>query len=117
MELAITTTASIAYLLQSSGEQVGMLTNAFDAAVVAKFDIESTQVVSREDLAAAIVGDTISDAIKPLLVPTMKSPAQARKIAENLARVIPGKGLEVNALLMASAIRFPTPSNRSSCPP
>ena len=31
MELAITTAASIAYLLQSSGEQVGLLTNARDA--------------------------------------------------------------------------------------
>ena len=32
MELAITTTASISYLLQQSGEQVGMITNGLDAA-------------------------------------------------------------------------------------
>ena len=34
-ELAITITASIGYLLHASGEQVGLLTNAFDAAEIA----------------------------------------------------------------------------------
>lgn len=101
MELAVTVIASIAYLLHMSGEQVGMLTNGFDAAVIARYDVESQQVLSREDLQSTVEGDVISDEIKPLLVPTLKSPIQAQKISENLARIIPGHGLDINELLMA----------------
>jgi uncharacterized protein (DUF58 family) len=101
MELAITVTASIAYLLQASGEQAGMLTNAFDAAIVAEYDIAAREMVSREDLVKNIRGDEISDAIRPLLVPTLKSPMQAQKIAENLARVVPGHGLDIDQLVLA----------------
>lgn len=100
MELAVTVTASIAYLLQMSGEQVGMLTNAFDAAEVAKYNVEPHEVLSRFEVESAVERDEISDAIKPLLVPTLKSPTQARRIAENLARVVPGRGLGIEPLLL-----------------
>jgi hypothetical protein len=100
MELAITVTASIAYLLQASGEQVGMLTNAFDAAEVAKYEADSQGgALSRQELEESVESDGISDAIRPLLVPTAKSSIQARTIAENLARVVPGEGLDVERLL------------------
>jgi uncharacterized protein (DUF58 family) len=99
MELAITVTVSIAYLLQASGEQVGMLTNAFDAAEIAKYDAESQGALSRQDVEESVEEDGISDAIRPLLVPTAKSSIQARVIAENLARVVPGEGLDVERLL------------------
>lgn len=101
MELAITVTASIAYLLQMSGEQVGMLTNAFDAAEVARYEVDAKQVLSREEVDDAVAGDELSDRIRPLQVPTMRSTVQARKVAENLARVVPGQGLDVQQLLMA----------------
>ncbi len=100
MELAITTTASISYLLQTSGEQVGMITNARDAAEVAQYAVESRQTVSRDELAAAVVGEARSTRINPLRVPTMRSTMQARAIAENLARVLPGQGLDCTTLLM-----------------
>lgn len=100
MELAITVTASVAHLLHMSGEQVGMLTNAFDAAEAARYEVESQQVLSRTEAEAAVAGETELDLIRPLLVPTLKSPIQARKIAENLARVIPGKGLDAVDLIM-----------------
>jgi uncharacterized protein (DUF58 family) len=100
MELAITTTASIAYLLQSSGEQVGMITNARDAAEVARYAVESRQTISRDELAGAVVGEAESVRISPLRVPTMRSTLQARAIAENLARVLPGHGLDCTQLLM-----------------
>ncbi len=101
IELAVMTAASIAYLLQASSEQVGLLTNGFDAAEVAKFEADATDVLSRQEVEEAIPGDEISDRIRPLFVPTMKSPIQALKIAENLARVLPGRGLDVDKLLMA----------------
>lgn len=107
MELAITVTASIAHLLHMSGEQVGMLTNAFDAAEAARYEVESQQVLSREEAEAAVMGEADSDRISPLLVPTLKSPIQARKIAENLARVIPGHGLDAVELIMSEYSGLP----------
>jgi hypothetical protein len=99
-ELAITTTASIAYLLQASGEQVGLLTNGLDAAEEAQWDVDSHQVVSKDALGEAVVGESESDRLRPLLVPTMRSPIQAQTIIENLARIVPGRGLDCSELIL-----------------
>ncbi len=107
MELAITTTASIAYLLQQSGEQVGMITNGLDAAEEAQYEVESRATLSRDEVGGAVVGERASDRIRPLTVPTMRSPIQAREIAENLARIVPGDGLDCVNLLMEEYQRLP----------
>jgi hypothetical protein len=106
-ELAITTTASIGYLLQMSGEQVGMLTNALDAAELAKYDVDSAQSLERSDAYLSVVGEGESDRISPLEVPTMRTTIQALKIIENLARVVPGKGLHIEDLIMSSYRKLP----------
>lgn len=100
MELAITTTASIAYLLQASGEQVGMITNGLDAAEEAQWDVESTEVTSKEELAGSVVGESESNRLRPLQVPTLRSPIQAQQIIENLARIVPGRGLDCGQLIL-----------------
>ncbi len=107
MELAITTTASIAYLLQSSGEQVGLLTNARDAAEVAKYEVEAQETLSRGDAVDSVVGEGVSDRLNPLTVPTRRSPVQALTIIENLARVIPSDGLDVCQLILSEFRRLP----------
>ncbi|MDQ1257108.1 MAG: hypothetical protein QG656_1710 [Candidatus Hydrogenedentes bacterium] len=107
MELAVTTTASIAYLLQMSGEQVGMLTNARDAAEVAKYDVRSKGSVSRQDADAGVEGEDESTRLSPLQVPTMRSPIQAQRVIENLARVVPTDGLMVRDLIMSEFNRLP----------
>lgn len=107
MELAITTTASIGYLLQMSGEQVGMLTNARDAAEVARFDVKSIQALSREDADNSVVGEGESDRLSPVQVPTLRSPSQAQRIIENLARVLPTDGLAVDRLILNEFRRLP----------
>jgi len=107
MELAITTTASIAYLLQMSGEQLGLLTNAGDAAELAQYHVESQQTLTRDDAADSVVGEGESDRISPLSVPTARSPVQALKIVENLARVVPGSGLDASELLLSGFRRLP----------
>ena len=107
MELAITTAASIAYLLQMSGEQVGLVTNARDAAEVARYEVEALGALSRAEADAGVPGDEISTRISPLSVPTMRSPVQARRIAENLARVLPGFGLDANQLILNAFRRLP----------
>lgn len=102
IELAITVTASVAYLLQSSGEQVGMVTNALDAAETAQYEVKGQRSMSRREADESVVGESESDRISPLSVMTMKSPMQAQKIAENLARVVAGQGLDLERLILAS---------------
>jgi uncharacterized protein (DUF58 family) len=107
IELAITTTASIAYLLQMSGEQVGLLTNARDAAEVARYDVESQQSLSRDTADDAVVGEGESTRLSPLQVPTARSPVQARNIIENLARVLPSNTLDAHSLIFSEHQRLP----------
>jgi hypothetical protein len=99
-ELAITTTSSIAYLLQMSGEQVGMITNGLDAAEEAQWRVQSKQTLDKALVDDAIVGESHSDRLRPLQVPTLKSPVQAQMIIENLARIIPGRGLDAAQLIL-----------------
>ena len=107
MELAITTTASIGYLLQMSGEQVGLLTNARDAAEVARYEVEEQQSVSRAEADASVSGEDESDRLSPVQVPTARSPIQAQKIIENLARVLTTDGLTAEQLLLSTFQRLP----------
>ncbi len=107
IELAVTTTASIAYLLQASGEQLGMVTNGRDAAEMARFDVESKSTLSREDAYKSVVGESISDRIRPLQVPTRRSTVQARQIIENLARVVPTDGLTLEDVILSENARLP----------
>ena len=107
IELAITTTASIAYLLQMSGEQVGLLTNALDAAEVARYEVQSQQTLSREEADDSVAGESESTRISPLEVPTLRSAMQAQRIIENLARVLPGKGLHIEELILTGFERLP----------
>ncbi|MBL7650030.1 MAG: DUF58 domain-containing protein [Candidatus Hydrogenedentes bacterium] len=100
MELAITTTASIAYLLQISGEQVGMITNARDAAEVAQYEIEKRETLSRQEVDAEVEGELQGTRISPLCVETSRTPYQAQRIIENLARVLPTDGLDGMNLVM-----------------
>ena len=100
MELAITVTASIAYLLQISGEQVGMITNGLDAAEEAQYEVEARASLSREDARESVVGELESDRIRPLKVATMRTPVQAQQIVENLARIVPGHGLDAVQLIL-----------------
>lgn len=107
MELAITTVASLAYLLQLSGEQLGMLTNARDAAEVARYEVAGTETLSRQDAESGVAGEDDSDTLRPLEVPTRRSPVQALYIIENLARVLPSDGLNVGDLLLAEFRKQP----------
>ncbi len=107
MELAITTTASVAYLLQTSGEQVGMVTNGRDAAEVAQYDVKAQATLSRDDAEHSVVGESVSDRLNPLTVPTRRSPVQALMIVENLARVLPTDGLDVGQLILSEYRRLP----------
>lgn len=107
MELAITTAASLGYLLQMAGEQVGMLTNARDAAEAARYEIATATAVSRGDADATVEDDPDTGRLSPLSVPTRRSPIQAMRIIENLARVMPGTGLDASQLILTQHARLP----------
>ncbi len=107
IELAITTTASIAYLLQMSGEQVGMLTNAVDAAEVARYEVDAHETLSRAEADQSVEDEEESTRLNPLQVPTLRAAGQAQKVIENLARVLPGHGLSLHRLIMSEFHRLP----------
>lgn len=107
MELAVTTVASIAYLLQMSGEQVGLLTNARDAAEVARYELASVQTGNRFEMDDLLRMEEDSTRISPLTVPTRRSPDQAQTIIENLARVLPGHGLDLHQLIVNQFMMLP----------
>jgi uncharacterized protein (DUF58 family) len=107
VELAVTTTASIAYLLQVSGEQLGLLTNGTDAAEAARYEVKSKQSLSRGEAVAGVEGESISERISPLSVATRRSPVQAQLIIENLARVLPGDGLTIEDVILSEYGRLP----------
>lgn len=101
MELAITTAAGIAYLLQQSGEQVGLLTNARDAAEVAQYEAEAGYAQSRYEIEKVLAREEASTRVSPLAVPTLRAQGQAQRIIENLARILPGKALDLPALILS----------------
>lgn len=77
-----------------------MITNGLDAAEEAQYEVESQGSLSREDAQDSVVGETESDRISPLKVPTMRTTMQAQMIAENLARILPGHGLDAVQLIL-----------------
>ncbi|NLN91770.1 MAG: DUF58 domain-containing protein [Candidatus Hydrogenedens sp.] len=107
MELAITTTASIAYLLQMSGEQVGLLTNGRDAAEAALYESDVVEARSRDELEELRLLEMDVTRMNPLSVPTQRGVDQAIRIAENLARVLPGQALDLPALLNTQCTGLP----------
>ncbi len=99
IELAITTTASVSYLLYLSGEPVGLVTNAQDAGESAEFRRERERAFARQELLEKLLSEAKPEYISPLIVPTRRSPIQIQKILENLARAEPSKLLEFARLL------------------
>lgn len=101
VELAVTTAASIAYLLQMSGEQVGLVTNARDAAELARYEAKHDHALSRPEIEAMLAEDeAVGLKLSPLSVETRRSRTQSQRIIENLARVLPGHGLDCADLIL-----------------
>ncbi len=106
-ELGVTITASVTYLLHLSGEQVGFLTNARDAAQAAQYETPTQERLSKQEARDAVVGEIDPNLLSPLQVMPARSPTQAQNIIENLARVLPGHGLKIAQVLMSQHQRLP----------
>lgn len=106
-ELAITAAASLASAVFEMGQQVGLVTNARDAADRIRqegwdFDIRTRDAALR----AAAMTET-STRLQPLVVDTRRGPEQFMRILETLARAELTDGLSVMGLVSEAGSRLP----------
>ena len=106
-ELAVTAAASLANAVFQMGQQVGLVTNARDAADRIRqegwdFDIRTRGAAKR----AASMSDA-SDRLEPLVVETRRGPEQFMRILEMLARAELTDGLSVAELVNETSPRLP----------
>ncbi len=112
-ELAVTTAASIAGAICQMGQQVGLVTNARDAAERVKragwhHEHPSLQKMASRQFAsksAAMLDDT--DRLRPQVVPTQRGNLQLRQILETLARAEKTDGLTFAQLVRETTNRLP----------
>jgi len=106
-ELAVTAAASLANAVFEMGQQVGLVTNARDAADRIRqegwdFDIRTRAAARR----AASMADA-SDRLEPLVVDTRRGADQLMRILETLARAELTDGLSLAQLVNETAPRLP----------
>ena len=107
-ELAVTTVASIAGAICEMGQQVGLVTNARDAAErVKRSGWHHEQLPSRRFArsSAAMLDDT--DRLRPQVVPTRRGSLQLQHILETLARAEQTDGLTFAQLVRETTNRLP----------
>jgi len=107
-ELAITTAASIAGAFCQMGQQVGLVTNARDAAErVKRTGWHHEQMQNRQFArsSAAMLEET--DRLRPQVVPTQRGNLQLRQILETLARAEKTDGLTFAQLIRETTSRLP----------
>lgn len=106
-ELIVTAAASIAGALFAMGQQVGLVTNARDAADrIRKEGWTHEQLFTRQDAQAAGMLET-SDRLRPVVVPTRRSNTQLIDILQTLARVEKTDGLTFSQLCVEAASDLP----------
>lgn len=113
-ELAITLAAALADALYQLGQQVGLVSNARDAAD--RLRAEGWQVragrlseiaVSRSHALAQAATALPVDRLQPIVVPTRRGPEQFELVRETLARLELNDGLPVPALIDAAGAHLP----------
>lgn len=112
-ELAVTTVASIASAVCEMGQQVGLITNARDAAERIKQTGWNHEQLSRKLIAsrqrarssAAMLDE--SGRLRPQVIPTQRGNLQLRQILETLARAEKTDGLTFAQLVQETTNRIP----------
>jgi uncharacterized repeat protein (TIGR01451 family) len=106
-ELAITAAASLANAVFQMGQQVGLVTNARDAADRVRqegWDFDARTRKAAQQSAAML---TASDRLRPLVVETRRGADQLMRILELLARAELTDGLNLAQLITETASRLP----------
>jgi len=113
-ELAVTTTVSLANAIYEMGQQIGLATNARDAADRITIrragrgnaPMEHDPRTRQEARAAAAMREN-NERLQPLLVPTRRGVEQLQRIRETLARVELSNGLTFAELVSETISRLP----------
>jgi uncharacterized protein (DUF58 family) len=107
-ELAVTAAASLANAVQEMGQQVGLVTNAGDAARRLRTAFQEYAARSRRAaLQAAEQEDEEAERLEPLRIETRRGAEQLQRIREALARAELNDGLTFAGLIAESASRLP----------
>lgn len=106
-ELAITAAASLANAVYQTGQQIGLVTNARDAA-----DRILQEGYRHDFRTRALALDTANmrdrnDRLRPVVVETRRGPEQLQRILETLARAELTDGLTFSQLVLETASRVP----------
>jgi uncharacterized protein (DUF58 family) len=106
-ELAVTAAASVAGAIFQMGQQVGLVTNARDAADRIRTEgWRHGQFFSRHAARATGMLEK-SDRLRPVIVPTRRGSTQLTNILETLARVEKTDGLTFSQLVTEAASQLP----------
>jgi uncharacterized protein (DUF58 family) len=106
-ELAITSAASLASAVFQMGQQVGLMTNARDAADRIRQEGWDFDIRTRDAALRAANMSTTSDRLAPLVVETRRGAEQLMRILETLARAEMTDGLSLAQLVAETASRLP----------
>lgn len=106
-ELAVTAAASIANALQEMGQQVGLVSNGRDAADRVREEGWTGDRRTREEARQSAQAMGESDRLRPVIVPTRKSPEQMVHISKALARLEKTDGMRLSELVIEAASQIP----------
>jgi uncharacterized protein (DUF58 family) len=106
-ELAVTTAVSLANAVYEVGQQIGLISNARDAADRIRLEGWEGDHRTRQAARQNAVMIEESERLQPLVVPTRRGVEQFQRIRETLARVELTDGLTSAELLIETAHRLP----------
>ena len=106
-ELAATAAASLANTVYQMGQQIGLVTNARDAADRIRQEGWAPDPRTRRAARQSVTMLAHNDRLRPLSVETRRGPEQLMRILETLARAELTDGLQFAELVGESAARLP----------
>jgi uncharacterized protein (DUF58 family) len=106
-ELTVTCAASLAHALCQMGQQVGLVTNARDAADRIREEGFRREFTTREVAQTSVGMQARSDRLRPVQIETRRGPDQLTPILEALARAELTDGLTCAQLVTEAASRMP----------
>jgi len=106
-ELAVTAAASILHTLYQMGQQIGLVTNGRDAADRVRLEGWASDSRTRDVARRAAAMTAQSDRLRPITVPTGRSPEQFQQILETLARLELTDGLTLPQLIQETQSHLP----------
>jgi uncharacterized repeat protein (TIGR01451 family) len=106
-ELAVIAAVSLANAVYEMGQQVGLVSNARDAADRIRQQAEAQQATTRQLARQTGAMQEKSERLQPIVVQTRRGVEQLERIRETLARVELSDGMTFAALLLETAGRLP----------